>query len=141
MAAIVGWCAIPFVIVVIPLAITFQGAATGPETRFLTCSMLLSPMSILFWNETDSEPLWQQFGEYIWVPLVLNFGAYFAALVFFRRMCLKNADRWLGRTADQSPDAGSGGGPLSAIRTWLGKMERDARPETSIEGQSSDVVT
>jgi hypothetical protein len=130
LAAIVGWCAIPFVIVVIPLAITFQSSSTEPRERILTCSMLLSPASILAWNETDSEFLWQEFGDFIWVPFVLNFGAYFAALVFFRRMCLKNADRWLGRTEDQSPDPVPGGGPLSAIRTWLGRMERDARPQS-----------
>jgi hypothetical protein len=143
LAAIVGWCAIPFVIVVIPLAITFQGplSPNDPGARVITCSMLLSPASILVWNETDSEFLWQEFGDFIWVPFVLNFGAYLAALVFFRRMCLKNADRWLGRTEEQPPDAATGSGPLSAIRTWLGTMERNARSETSIEEQSSDVVT
>ncbi len=132
LAAIVGCCAIPFVIVVIPLAITLgdAGTGTGPKATILTCSMLLSPASILVWNETDSEFLWQEFGDFIWVPFVLNFGAYLAALVLFRRMCLKNADRWLGRTEEQPPDAVPGGGPLAAIRTWLGRMERDAQPQS-----------
>jgi hypothetical protein len=134
LAAIVAWCVVPFVIVVLPLAITFRGSGPSPDA-WLTCSMLLSPASILFWNETESEFLGREFGEFIWVPIVLNFGAYFAALVFFRWTCLKNADRWLGRTEDQSPGAVPGGGPLSALRSWLGTMERDAQPQTSVEEQ------
>jgi ABC-type transport system involved in multi-copper enzyme maturation permease subunit len=124
MAAIVAWCVVPYIVVVMPLAITFQNRGSSDDP-VLSCTMLLSPASILFWNEFDTNVVWRDFGEYLWVPVVLNFGGYLAALVFFRRMCLKNADRWLGRTADQSPDAVSVGGPLSGIRTWLGTMERD----------------
>jgi hypothetical protein len=137
MAAIVAWCVVPLVFVAIPLAIMFHNPSTEPRQRILTCSMLLSPASILFWNETESEFLGREFGEFIWVPVVLNFGAYLAALVFFRRLCLKNADRWLGRlqeTTAADPSA-AGGGPLAALRAWLGTMERKVQPETRAESQ------
>jgi hypothetical protein len=32
-----------------------------------------------------------------WLSVWLNFAFYGAALVAFRALCLKNADRWLGR--------------------------------------------
>jgi ABC-type transport system involved in multi-copper enzyme maturation permease subunit len=123
MAAIVGWCVVPFIFVVIPLSIAWQHSPSEPRARILTCSMLLSPASILFWNETDAGFLRREFGDFIWVPVVLNFGGYLAALVFFRRLCLKNADRWLGRTEEPPPGAMQGNRPFSAIRTWLGTME------------------
>jgi ABC-type transport system involved in multi-copper enzyme maturation permease subunit len=136
MAAIVAWCVAPFIFIVIPLAISFQGRGPSHDP-VLSCTMLLSPASIIFWNEFNTDFVWREFGENLWVPVVLNFGVYLAALVFFRRVCLRNADRWLGRLQETtSPDSpAAGGGPLAALRTWLGTMERGVQPETRAEQQ------
>ena len=131
MATIVAWCVAPFVFIVIPLAIYFQGR--GPSTDpVLTSTMLLSPATILFWNEIDTDIVWRQYGkEFEWLPVVINFSGYLVALFLVRRSCLRNADRWLGRAEENSSNAARGG-PLSALRAWLGTMEREGQPETGM---------
>ena len=54
---------------------------------------LLSPATIVFMNEAIG--LSQFFDP--WLSVWLNFAIYGVALVAIRAICLKNADRWLGR--------------------------------------------
>jgi ABC-type transport system involved in multi-copper enzyme maturation permease subunit len=110
MAAIVAWAVGPFLFCVMPLAIASRGS---PDDGPVTCLMLLSPTTVIFWNEIEFNFLHRVFGDFIWLPFVLNFAGYGAAIMFFRQMCLANADRWLGRLETNL-------GPLAALRSWVG---------------------
>ncbi len=115
MAAIVAWSVGPFIFCVMPLAIAFRGS---PDDGFLTCLMLFSPTTVIFWNELEMQFLQRVFGDLIWLPFFLNFVGYGAAIVFFRQVCLSNADRWLGRLETNL-------GPLAALQRWLGTAAGD----------------
>jgi ABC-type transport system involved in multi-copper enzyme maturation permease subunit len=119
MAAIVGWSVVPYVCCFMPLTIVI----TGANDPFPYLVSLLSPATIVFWNELQDDFLRRSFGETIWLPYVLNFVGYAAALVLFRALALRNADRWLGR-GERGIEAGrDDSGPWETLRKWLGKME------------------
>ncbi|MBI3862043.1 MAG: hypothetical protein HY290_09120 [Planctomycetia bacterium] len=90
LAAIVGWCLLPFLCCVFPVAWTTRG---GEEIILI---ILSSPMAMIIINEVSGpgkifeSPL----------PLIMNSMFYGGALFFFRQLCLMNADQLLGRTAD-----------------------------------------
>lgn len=94
MAAIVGWSVAPFIFCVMPLAIVVRGSG---DDGLISCLSLLSPATVVFWNEIEFNFLKRTFGELIWLPFFLNFTGYGIAIAFFRLLCLNNADRWLGR--------------------------------------------
>lgn len=87
--AIAAWCVLPIVFIAIPLTISLRG-----DDKIFMTSSLLSPASIVFMNEANAL---REFDE-PWLAMLLNFGVYGAMLVFFRRLCLTHADRWLGRS-------------------------------------------
>ena len=55
-------------------------------------------------NETVSL---REFGVDPWLVVIFNFVGYGAVLVAIRAICLKNADRWLGRS--EAVQVASGG--------------------------------
>jgi ABC-type transport system involved in multi-copper enzyme maturation permease subunit len=89
LAALIGWCVGPILFCVVPLAIV-----TASE-RGLEFTVFFSPMMIIILNELNG--LHYFFRESPWVGVILNFIGYGLALVAFRRLCLKEADRLLGR--------------------------------------------
>jgi len=108
MGAIVAWSVAPLIFIVVPLAIVFDGNGRDPFDKILLeLSSLLSPAAIVFLNEVNLLKDWDM---PTWVPIFLNFSFYGLCLFGFRRLCLKNVDRWLGRvdSFDQVP-------PLNAV--------------------------
>jgi len=103
MAAIAIWCIMPLVFIVLPLAILaestgrFSGGTKLWEEAIKLLS-LLSPATIVFANEASG--LHEYPGP--WTSVWLNFAVYGTALIVIRRTCLRNADRWLGRTTGPS---------------------------------------
>jgi hypothetical protein len=71
----------------------------------VTCTSLACPPTVIFWNEIESDFLHREFGDSFWLLYAFNFAFYGVALIFFRRTCLMNANRWLGR----AEEGGSGG--------------------------------
>lgn len=130
MGAIVGWCVAPFIFCVMPLAILFPFAR--PEHDLSTWSVLLSPASIIFINEFDGLNDFSK--DAPWLPVVLNFAAYGFLLFLTRRLCLVNADRWLGRTADVTASIPRHAGPFPTFQRWLGMMESLSENETGESG-------
>jgi len=98
MAAIAAWCIAPRVFLVLPAAMMSNAMRTTEDVSYwasaIQLTSLLSPATIVFINEGGG------LGDYPgpWVSIWLNFGFYGVALVILRTICLKNADRWLGRT-------------------------------------------
>lgn len=102
MAAILGWSVLPLITITMPLAILLDGPQMLLDRRtcqaLITGTTLFSPASIVFINETDFEFLHNEFGSAIWLPLIANFVFYGGMVLVFRAICLKMADRWLGRS-------------------------------------------
>ncbi len=98
LAANVGWWVAPFIFCVMPLSIMMRGSS---DDGLLACVTLLSPATVVFWNEIEFNFLKHTFGEFVWLPFFLNFAGYGIAIAFFRALCLNNADRWLGRVAGE----------------------------------------
>jgi ABC-type transport system involved in multi-copper enzyme maturation permease subunit len=97
MAAITAWCIAPLVFIVMPVSIMTQASRMygGNDWNSVTqLDWLLSPASIIFINAGD----WRGYHADPWLCVLLNFAVYGAALVKIRSICLKNADRWLGRS-------------------------------------------
>ncbi len=91
LATIAGWCLLPIVFIFMPLMMLRPpGTADSP----LNFSIFLSPAMIVAVNDYGD---WHEFGNSPWPGMTLNFLIYATALVFIRRSCLRNADRWLGR--------------------------------------------
>ena len=105
MAAIAAWCIAPLVFIAMPLAIMMDamGLASGGKywKYVIQFVSLLSPATMVFMNEVVG------MSEFSgpWLSVFLNFAGYGAALVAIRAICLKNADRWLGR-AEGKKDRG-----------------------------------
>jgi hypothetical protein len=123
MAAIVAWCAVPFIFCFLPLSIALSG--TGSDA-LVTCTSLACPATIIFWNEIESSFLHREFGDAFWLLYVFNFAFYGVALVFFRTTCLMNANRWLGRAEE--------GGPAGAAETRQGDKETGRNGELGDRG-------
>jgi ABC-type transport system involved in multi-copper enzyme maturation permease subunit len=133
LAAIVGWAVVPYLFCFMPLAIA--SSAPGRDETFLYFVSLLSPVTVIFWNEIESDFLNQTFHEGVWIPYLVNFLGYGAALVSFRAMALRNADRWLGRSDYHEEAPTENSGPMKALRTWLGRME--AGPADTTDGPTA----
>jgi len=100
-AGLVVWCVAPFLVVTMPLGIflsNFGQTSSGIDRMVIKCSTLLSPASIIPFNEFDSLG---ELGE-PWRAVLANFACYAVLLVAVRAACLRNADRWLGRSANSS---------------------------------------
>jgi ABC-type transport system involved in multi-copper enzyme maturation permease subunit len=97
---LVAWYVVPLVFVTLPLSIIFDGMGKPYET-WISASSLLSPATIIVF--TDFDCLYQ-LGE-PWVVVLANFGWYAALLAAVRFTCLRNADRWLGRTDGKAKPA------------------------------------
>lgn len=91
MGSSVAWCILPFIFVVLPLAIVLDG--TGGTDGVVMGAQLTSPASIVFMNEFDND-------DFLKDPIkamIFNFAFYGTATLILRHLCLKHADRWLGR--------------------------------------------
>jgi hypothetical protein len=112
MAAIVAWCVVPLVFIVMPLDILYQGSTGRQEVpRFAS---LLSPATIIPYNEFE----WlNDFSTFAWLPVILNFALYGIVVVVLRWLCMKNADRWLGRSESRWKTTRSGVRRLVAYLT------------------------
>jgi hypothetical protein len=96
MGAIAAWCIAPLVFIVMPLAIivnAYRMSGSSDWNSVTELASLLSPATIVFVNEVEGLNQFQN----PWLSLWFNFAVYGAALFAFRAICLKNADRWLGR--------------------------------------------
>jgi ABC-type transport system involved in multi-copper enzyme maturation permease subunit len=91
---LVVWCVAPVLVVTMPLAI-FLRSAGWQHRHLIACTSLLSPAAIVPFNEFDDL---REFGE-PWVAVLVNFAFYGLLLLVIRFICLRHADRWLGRTA------------------------------------------
>lgn len=94
-AAIVAWCIGPLLFCVAPIGILVQPSNDSPFGFVL----LLSPMLAILLNELDGFREVFRTGQ--WVAVILNFLLYGSALFLFRRSCLNDADRLLGRAVDR----------------------------------------
>jgi ABC-type transport system involved in multi-copper enzyme maturation permease subunit len=94
---LVAWCIVPLLLVTLPLSIASE-TLSYPYSEWIRGwkkpSSLLSPASILPFNEFDSL---HELGE-PWIAILVNFACYGALLFVVRAICVRNADRWLGRT-------------------------------------------
>ncbi len=95
-AGLVVWCAAPVLFITMPLS--FSLGRFGQHRELVACSSLLSPAGIVPFNEFDGL---HELGE-PWLMVTLNFAFYAALIVAVRSACLRNADRWLGRTAGEA---------------------------------------
>lgn len=150
MAAIVTWCVAPLIFIVVPLSILL--GALGPSFRasgargawsylaeavldsLATYSGLLSPATLVFLNEDVPDWLDDHGG---WVTIAANFVSYGIATLWFRTLCLRHADRLLGRTEPMAaPPSSNGAAPgLSAapLAPAAPPTEPMARPQESSE--------
>jgi hypothetical protein len=94
---LVAWCAVPLLFVTMPLEILF-GRFGREFDALIACSSLLSPASVVAVNEYDDLRI---YGE-PWAAVLLNFTFYGALLVAIRTVCLRKADRWLGRVEEET---------------------------------------
>jgi ABC-type transport system involved in multi-copper enzyme maturation permease subunit len=90
LAAIVGWCILPF-FVLIPL---ISAIRPGSDSGFVFL-MLLSPIIIVPLNEFTHLG---EFAKSPWIAVIINFFIYGTFLILLRYFCLANADRYLGRS-------------------------------------------
>jgi ABC-type transport system involved in multi-copper enzyme maturation permease subunit len=117
LAAIVGWCIMPMLCCVMPLAF----GARGEEGVLLLAHA--SPLFQILVNEFGNpSPHYQQPA-----PLILNTVVYGAALLIFRHVCLGNAARLLGRSevANEPP-----------YRRWT----PETGPKLKIENRGSERI-
>ena len=90
LGALVGWCLLPLMLVVLPVGVIFQPRGNS-GFGFL---FLLSPAAIVPLNEFSD---WQELANLPWVAVVLNFMGYGMCLFLLRQLCLLSADQLLGR--------------------------------------------
>lgn len=101
LAALVAWCILPLIIVVTIME------AINPRSNDILYA-LVSPMMIIPVNENN------QFGSYQnalsrghlfrWLVVLGNFAFYGGCAFLFRWLCLRHADRYLGRREDRTAD-------------------------------------
>jgi hypothetical protein len=95
LGAIVGWCILPLVFIVMPVMILLIRGPGRPGGASLT---LLSPMMIIPFNEFIAL---KELADHPWLVVGVNFLGYGVVLLTLRHACLKNADRFLGRAESQ----------------------------------------
>ena len=93
---LVAWCVAPLLFVTMPLAIALETYGREYQTLILDSS-LLSPASIIPFNEFDDL---HELGEPS-IVVLMTFACYAVLLAAVRFTCLRNADRWLGRTSGE----------------------------------------
>jgi hypothetical protein len=93
---LVVWCVAPVLLVTMPLAI-FMGPGRFEFRHLIAFTSLLSPAALVPFNEYDDL---HEFGS-PWAAVVSNFVFYPALLLAARSLCLRHADRWLGRTVGE----------------------------------------
>lgn len=107
MAAIAVWCIAPLVFIVMPVSIMAHSPnmllGTNEWESLTELLSLLSPATIVAVNEAGE--LHNYPGP--WTSVWLNFAVYGAALIVIREICLRNADRWLGRADANDENRGS----------------------------------
>jgi ABC-type transport system involved in multi-copper enzyme maturation permease subunit len=95
LGALVGWCILPLVFIFLPIQILIGGF--GPDSSW-TFLFLFSPMMIVPFNEFNGL---HEFAGRPWEAMIVNFVGYGTMLILIRRICLINADRFLGRAESQ----------------------------------------
>lgn len=95
---IVGWCILPLVFIVLPTFIIFRPMLGPGNENPLLYLTLLSPATIIPMSEFDDL---HHYSGGPWAPVVINFLVYGLVLLVTRDLCLRNADRFLGRTESQ----------------------------------------
>ncbi|HEY3966087.1 MAG TPA: hypothetical protein VGM05_16120, partial [Planctomycetaceae bacterium] len=98
LAAIVGWCVLPFFFCIAPVAYVSQ------QNQDAALVLIMSPLAMIALNEFGGPPVIFRSP----IPLVLNSLIYGGALFFFRRLCLHNADRLLGRASEPAEPGRNG---------------------------------
>ncbi len=93
---LVVWCVAPLLLVTMPLAIYFRSPGFAYR-HHIAFTALLSPATIIPINESDKL---HEFGS-PWGALLVNVVFYGAILLAARSLCLRHADRWLGRTVGE----------------------------------------
>jgi ABC-type transport system involved in multi-copper enzyme maturation permease subunit len=94
---LVAWCVAPVLLITMPLAIMLN-RPPWEYRQLIACTSLLSPAAIIPFNEFDDL---HEFGEVPWAAVLLNFALYALLLSTVRFLCLRKADRWLGRTVGE----------------------------------------
>jgi ABC-type transport system involved in multi-copper enzyme maturation permease subunit len=97
LGALVGWCLVPMMLIVLPLGVIFQ----PPGNSGFGFLFLLSPAAIVPLNEFSE---WHELANLPWVAVVLNFMGYGMCLFLLRQLCLASADRLLGRVEYYNAD-------------------------------------
>ncbi|MCY2967805.1 MAG: hypothetical protein NT069_29945, partial [Planctomycetota bacterium] len=144
LAAIIGWCALPFLVILLPLELLFRGAANDMPFSW---APLLSPVTLPVLNEANEvlELLGGSFrsrlygnggiqpsSTEIFVRLMFlstcNFIWYGGWWFALRRICLENADRFLGRMDTVSNEYRN-----RPNRGWSQRMEERAMDSHTTE--------
>ena len=94
LAIIVGWCLGPVLLLVFINEVLIRGVVFGDQLGFL---FLASPLSIIPINEFYE---YRSVGNAPWTAVIANFVMYGVCLVVFRQLCLRLANRLLGRADD-----------------------------------------
>jgi hypothetical protein len=94
LAIIVGWCTLPLGLLAFIQVFLFNGMFQRNEFEFL---FLLSPASIIPINEFNA---YREIADSSWTIVLINFLMYGTCLVVFRLLCLRLANRLLGRADD-----------------------------------------
>ena len=94
LAIIVGWCALPICLLAFINEVLIGGFVNRDTFGFL---YLLSPVSIIPFNEFNA---YREIGDAPWVIVLINFVMYGTCLFVFRTLCLRLANRLLGRGGD-----------------------------------------
>lgn len=95
-AYLVVWSVAPLLLVTMPLNVLLRPGWSD----LIASSALLSPATIIAVNEYDDLP--RVFGN-AWRAVIANFTLYGSLLLLVRSVCLRNADRWLGRVGPDGP--------------------------------------
>ncbi|MBI3862044.1 MAG: hypothetical protein HY290_09125, partial [Planctomycetia bacterium] len=114
LAAVLAWCIGPLIFIMLPIEILFRPQANS-VFGFL---FLTSPASIIAFNEGNG---WREVLEHPWLAMILNFGWYGGCALVFRELCLRNADRLLGRVDVHEID--------ELVRQRALEVKAAARPE------------
>ncbi len=99
LAGLTAWCLIPF-----GICVTFAEFMRWSAVEFVPLTFL-GPAGMVVVNEvhefprfsyvTDAQILWQ------WVFVIVNYAWYGLLVLVFRALCLKHADRYLGRCEEE----------------------------------------